>query len=255
MYLMYVDESGDTGIAKSPTSYYILSGLVIHELRWFEILDSLIQFRKKLKEEKTLKLREEIHCVKMINAPGELKRIKRNDRIDILKKCIDWINSQDGLNIITVCVNKKKRDKSEEVFELAWKTLIQRLENTINNHNFKGPTNADDKAIIISDKTDYKKIKNLTRKMRKCNYIPNNPFYSDGSRNIILKKIIEDPFMKDSAESFILQIVDVISYCARQIYEPNLAFKKKGGHNFYQRLSDVIVFKATNKNSIGIVEV
>ena len=34
MFLMYVDESGDCGLQNSPTRYLVLTGLVIHELRW-----------------------------------------------------------------------------------------------------------------------------------------------------------------------------------------------------------------------------
>jgi len=34
MFLMYVDESGDTGLTNSPVDYFVLSGLIIHELRW-----------------------------------------------------------------------------------------------------------------------------------------------------------------------------------------------------------------------------
>ena len=31
MYLMYIDESGDTGTNNSPTQYFVLSAIVIHE--------------------------------------------------------------------------------------------------------------------------------------------------------------------------------------------------------------------------------
>lgn len=31
MYFMYVDESGDPGMLVSPTRYFVLSGLVVHE--------------------------------------------------------------------------------------------------------------------------------------------------------------------------------------------------------------------------------
>ena len=45
MYLMYADESGDTGLIASPTRYFILCGLVIHELRWRHVMDELLDFR------------------------------------------------------------------------------------------------------------------------------------------------------------------------------------------------------------------
>ena len=34
MYLMYVDESGDCGVDGSPSRYFCLAGMVVHELRW-----------------------------------------------------------------------------------------------------------------------------------------------------------------------------------------------------------------------------
>jgi len=48
VYLMYADESGDTGLPadNSPTRYFFLSGLVVHELDWQETLSGLLDFRR-----------------------------------------------------------------------------------------------------------------------------------------------------------------------------------------------------------------
>lgn len=76
MYLMYVDESGDPGIASvSRNRYFVLSGLVVHELRWRDILDDFLVFRRGLREQYGLKLREEIHAGAFISKPGDLRRI------------------------------------------------------------------------------------------------------------------------------------------------------------------------------------
>ena len=64
---MYVDESGDTGVSKGSSKYFILSALVLHELRWYDFLDSCIEFRRKMKEATSFKLREEIHAQVMVN--------------------------------------------------------------------------------------------------------------------------------------------------------------------------------------------
>jgi len=34
VYLMYVDESGDTGLDGSPTDHFVLTGFVVHEADW-----------------------------------------------------------------------------------------------------------------------------------------------------------------------------------------------------------------------------
>lgn len=253
MYLMYTDESGDTGLNNSPTRYFILTGLVIHELRWKLILENLVTFRRFLRESKGLKIREEIHAVNFINKPGGLQRIKRNDRLDIMKKCIDWLNDQKDIGIITVVIDK--RNCKKDVFDKAWNTLINRFENTIRHQNFPGPKNPDDKGLLVPDNTNGEELTRLVRRMRHYNPVANKKdFYSSGYRDIKLEYLIEDPFMKDSANSLLHQMVDVVAYCARQMYEPNNYMKNKGGTNFYKRLHDVVIKQASSKHALGIVE-
>jgi len=254
MYLMYIDESGDIGIEKSPTDYFILSAIIFHELRWSSLLDNLIDFRRHLRDTKGLKLREEIHATSFVNRPGDLRRIKRNDRIDILKQCIDWLKNQPDINIITIVCKKQNKSK-EEVFLRSWQALIQRFENTIRHRNFSGPANPDDKGLILPDITDDTKLTQLVRKMRRFNPIPHKQsLFLSGYRNLPLDYIIEDPVFRNSKNSFFHQMVDVVSYCARQLYEPNKYMRKKGGHRFYQRLEPVLIKRASTIHPLGIVE-
>ena len=253
MYLLYVDESGDVGLEKSPTRYFILSAIVVHELKWRKTLQDLVVFRRMLRDTKGLKLRDEIHSSVFINKPGELIRISRNDRLDIMKKCIDWVNAQPYLNVFSIVVDKQ--GKSNDIFELAWDTLINRFEKTLSHRNFVGPQNSDETGIIISDNTEGEKLRKLVRKMRHYNAVPNKKdYYKSGFINIKIEKVIEDPVFRDSQQSLILQMNDVIAYCIRQKYEPNGYMKKKGGQNFYKRLEKVVTKKVSSSNNFGIVE-
>ena len=72
MFLLYVDESGDSGMVRSPSDYFVLTGLVIHELRWNEYLDRIVDYRKRMRNSFGLLLREEIHSAHLINTPGSL---------------------------------------------------------------------------------------------------------------------------------------------------------------------------------------
>ena len=47
---MYVDESGDCGLTNSPTRYFVLTRLVVHELRWRQCLDQFADFRRRMRE-------------------------------------------------------------------------------------------------------------------------------------------------------------------------------------------------------------
>lgn len=237
----------------SPTRYFILSAIVLHELRWRNTLSELVSFRKLLRDSKGLKLREEIHSSEFINKPGDLKRIKRNDRLDILKKCVDWLNSQPQLNVFSVVVDKQGRD--DDIFEFAWNTLAMRFENTIRHGNFSDPRNADDRGIVLSDNTEGERLRKLIRRMRHYNRIYHSAGnYGSGTYNVKLNYLIEDPVFRDSHHSFIHQMCDVLAYIVRQKYEPNAYVKKKGGHHFYKRLHQVKTTSVTNKNQDGIVE-
>jgi len=249
MFLMYVDESGDIGTENSPTKYFVLSALIFHELRW-NAMENLIAFRRHLRVTKGLKMREEIHATHFVNRPGELRRLKRNDRLDILKQCIDWVANQQDINVITVVAAKTGKTK-EQIFDWSWQRLVQRFENTIRHRNFKGPVNPDDRGMMIADRTDDKQLRLLVRRMRRYNPLPD---FSGGYRNLALDYVIEDPVMRESKDSFLHQMVDVVSYCARQLYEPNVYMKKKGGHKFYERLDTALVKRASKAHPLGIVE-
>ena len=119
MYLMYVDESGDCGLVNSPTRYFILSAIVFHELRWKDLLDDLVRFRRILKKLRGLKMNDEIHATHFINNPGNLVTIKRNDRLDILKKCVDWVAQHPDISVISVCIDKQGKT-NDDIFEMAW---------------------------------------------------------------------------------------------------------------------------------------
>jgi hypothetical protein len=107
MYLMYVDESGDAGLVGSPTRYFILTGMVMHELRWHDVLEGLVGFRQRMRSTFGLLMREEIHSAKMLTRPGSLVRIKRNDRLSIIRHFIDTLASVGFANFIIVRVDKQ----------------------------------------------------------------------------------------------------------------------------------------------------
>lgn len=204
MYLMYVDESGDIGVENSKTRFFILSAMVVHELRWNDALEVLIDFRKHLRDTKKLKLRKEILTSDYLNKPGELVRIPLYDRIDILKQSIKKINSIEYLNVFSVRIDKSKEKYKNKaiVFRTAWQYLIQRFENTLEHNNFKGPSNSDDKGVIIADNTDAPKLRSIYRKMRRFNPTPHSYSFNDsGSRDIPIKLIVEDPIHRDSKET------------------------------------------------------
>lgn len=251
MYLLYVDESGDPGLSQSPTGHFILSGLVIHELSWRQTLERLIDFRRRMRLKFGLKLREELHSAHLITSPGELVRIPRNDRLTIIRNFADEVASVPDISLIHVVVDKAGKPLDYPVFEMAWKALIQRFENTMSYRNFPGPANPDERGMIFPDATDVKKLTRLLRKMRAHNPIPNQT--GIGYRNLQLTRVIEDPNFRDSSQSYFIQVVDMSAYLLYQFLKPNAYFRKKGASKYFQRLDAVLCRVASPRDPNGIV--
>lgn len=255
MFLMYVDESGDCGTNNSKTAQFFLTGVVIHESYWQETLDALLEFRKKVKRNTGWRVRHEIHAQEMVNGRvSHNQNIPRNTRFLILRTFIEWIAMQDKIRIITVCVDKKKQKEPSKVFELAWKALFQRFENTIKNNNFPVPENkiAFESGLVIADSTNAEELRKIIRKMRRFNPVPNQS--GIGYRDLPIKNIVEDPFVRNSEHSYFIQIADVCAYFARQYCDPNRVVKKQGARKYYEKLEPVILKKANNNHPLGIVK-
>lgn len=240
MYIMYVDEAGDTGMSAASTTHFGLTGLVIHELRWKDYLDHLIAFRRRMKQLYGLLMTEEIHAGKWLHKPGTVARIAKHNRLAILRAFVNELALMTDFSVVSVLVSKAGKANTYDVFENAWKTLVQRLENTTRARNFHGPSNADERSTIYPDNTDVKKLTMLIRRLRRNNPIPNQPQYGVGFRNMPLLQVIEDPNFRESDQSYFIQAVDTIAFFLYQREVPCKYIKAKGATKHYERLNPIL---------------
>jgi Protein of unknown function (DUF3800) len=255
MYLMYVDESGDSGLHGSPTRYFVLSGIVVHELRWHEALNRLVSFRQRMRTRFGLQMREEIHAGPMLSRPGKLLRIRKNDRLTIIRAHLDELASMKFLNVINVRVDKEGKPADYDPFERAWEALIQRFENTLRYSNFPRPKFIfGDIGIIFCDAADEASLRRIYRRMRVFNPIPNmRSFFTGGYRQLPLTRVAEDPNIRHSHHSYFIQAADTAAFALYQHYAPSAYVRKKGARNYFLRL-DPILCKVASRTPLGVVE-
>ena len=250
MYFLYVDESGDTGLTGSPTRYFCLSGLVLHELRWHDVLETVIAFRRELKATYGLKLREEIHAAHFIHKPGSLSRIAKSIRLKMLRETLEFQAGLPDVSVLNVVVDKTGKT-TEDVFEIAWTTLIQRFHNTISHKNFAGPQNPDDRGMLIVDQTDEVKLRNLSRKMRRYNPVPSR--FSGSTLAMPITTLVEDAVHRNSQHSYFIQLADVNAYFLFQKFQCCNYIRKKGARNYFSKLAPVLCRVASRSHAEGIV--
>ena len=191
MYFMYVDDGGDPGLSpNSPTRHFVLSGLVLHELRWRQFAEGVLKFRQRMRQTYGLPVRTEIHAAEYISR-GSMTIVPRYNRLAILRHFTDHLATQNYLSVTNIVVNKTDKPAEYDVFTSAWRALFQRFENTLNHRNFPGPKNPEDKGIVFVDNTDGGRLTRLVRKMAAYNPIPSQ--HSTGYRNMPIVSVLRIP--------------------------------------------------------------
>jgi len=251
VYVLYVDESGDVGSKPGSSHYFALSGFVVHELRWHETLESIIDFRRSARAKYGLKLRQEIHASHFIHKPGDMARIAKSMRLRLLRDVIDFEASLPDISVLNVIVDKTGKPADYDIFQSAWKALVQRFENTISYRNFPGPQNPQDFGLLVVDQTEESKLRELTRQMRVYNPVPN--IDGSGYRQLPIKTLVEDAVHRNSLHSYFVQLSDVNAYFLYQKHEPSGYIRKKGARHYFDRLDSVLCKVASISDAQGIV--
>lgn len=248
---MYVDESGDSGLARSPTTHFALSGLVIHESHWRDFVAQITSFRKTLKAVYGLPLRTEIHASAYIQSPP-VPNMPKHIRLAILRNFLDEIAKMSFVSITNVIVQKTGKASTYDVFTSAWQALFQRFENTLTHGNFPGGHGAD-YGLVLTDNTDGRRLTRMVRKMSVYNPVPHTGWFGPGMRNLPIMRVIEDPHPKDSKDSYFIQACDTAAYFLLQKFRPNSFIRKSGAQNYLNRLTPVLNRRASRTNPLGVV--
>jgi hypothetical protein len=172
-------------------------------------------------------------------------------RLRILRDVLDFEASLPDVSVIHVLVDKRGKPAVYDVFDSAWRTLVQRFHNTISHRNFPGPQNAQDLGLLIVDPTHEKKLRNLTRRMRIYNPVPS--MFGPTYRNLPLTTLVEDAVQRDSLHSYFIQLCDVNAYFLYQKHEPASYIKRQGARNYFDRLDPVLCKVASTTDPQGIV--
>ncbi len=242
---MYVDESGDPGNSQYSSPHFILSGLIIYQDDWKSNLEQLKILRSHLKKTYNLNRRTEIHASEIFRVQKieEYKRIRKSDRIKLLKEYIYQIPVIfNNAKILNICIDKQQH-QDKDIFNLAWKRLIQRYEIYLKNMK--------DKGIIIADDTDSKKLMALQRQMRVYNPLPSS--YNYGYYNAPIERVLEDTFARSSTQSYFIQTIDVVTHILYRKEYPKGSLKKHGIERLFDVLEPILLKEASRNDTLGIV--
>jgi len=253
-YLLYADASGDDGVYipgshNSSTSYYAISGVIINIEQWQTVLDKIIHFRKQLRDKHGFLMRKELKGANFFHL--KKSELFKNTTCDSRKKRLEVYHFIMQLlptvlynaKIINLFLDKTKSDiKSDFYFDICWQNLLERFQRFLYMKNGLG--------IFIPDEGHEKELIHLTRKLRKFNQVQS---HFGGSYSFLLKNIVEDPFHRDSKDSYFIQLCDLVVHALYRKEEPKGSFKKYNGDRLFDYIEPLLLKEATRKDKLGIV--
>lgn len=215
--IIYMDESGDDGFPKFSSDFFLLTSLYFSQNSWKSNFDIIYNEKKRLKVEYNFPVKTEFHCKEFITDKdpyhGKFSNTVRNTILFDIARIV----SQLDCRIIIVFIDKKNISANEyNILENALNYNISRVDKDLETKksNF----------LLISDEGRVDKMKKITRKIQKINFIPRTNI------NMIIKNMIEDPLPKSSNDSFFIQLADFcsyISYLYIQRYNRKLPIPKR----------------------------
>jgi hypothetical protein len=211
VYLCYFDESGDAGVpsrVKSPTKWFVLNCLFVHESDWLDVLDALVALRRELRDSYGISPRDELKGAHFRTGEGAFfgLSLSRDARMDIYK---DIMNRQSALPIKTFSIAIEKdgaHARGWDIRYVAWTFAFQRLDTQARTQ--------DEWCSIYPDEGHGFFIRQRLRAMRRHHMIPKH--FGPGTFPLPTKRILEDPNDRRSQDSYRVQLADLNAFATHR---------------------------------------
>jgi hypothetical protein len=213
----YIDESGNTGpVSNRGSLTYTLGCVLLNDSNWPSAFDGFINFRRQLKDKFGVPVRTELKANWLIRNSGPLRDLRLSDRErHVIYRAHLRMLKPLGTRAFSVVIDKRENERSNhEVFELAWTTLLQRLERT--SYYETQP------LMILHDEGEDAQVRKLVRKSRR--HLTSGSAWGLGSLRNPFKLLVEDSVSRHSDQNLWIQMADLVAYAGfRSVIPPSKA--------------------------------
>lgn len=239
MHIIYIDDSGDENID-------IFSALAVDAEYWNQAFQRIREFRRQIKQSDGILVYKELHAWKFVSGRGHIadRVVPKRRRCEIFKEALHLLAGMEGVQLFNAVGYRKQKLK-------AYEWLLNRINTAMSKWNSL--------AILVIDQGSETEYLRLTRRIRVYNPIPSKfgVWLETGERykNIPIERIIEDPFFKDSSQSYWIQMADFCSYALLRWECPLESKKIYGLHEAFPILEPILVKEANPNDPYGIIRV
>lgn len=197
-HILYIDESMEG-------NYVVVAAVLIPVSSWFEGLDTLLEYRRAARKRFGLFINYELHAYKFLSGRGRPSKthISKAHRFLIFKVGLQQLASIPGVKVFGTKSTIKKLD-------WAFERLLNRVQRNLEDENGT--------FLIFCDNGKEGLYTPLTRKHRRVNFIPSR--YGNGTFNIPVHRMVEDPVFLNSERSYFIQAADSVAYSLLRYFFP-----------------------------------
>ena len=214
MLLANIDESGNTGEVSlgGATSHYVLGCVLVDADKWSPGFDELVGFRRRLRDRFGLPVRAEVKANYLIRSSGPFRPLglAPAERSLIYRAHLNMLSNIEARAFAIVIDKQRNARSGSSLFELAWTTLLQRLERTT--HYEK------QKMMIIHDDGENDAVRRVVRKARR--FLTAGSVTGSGTLRVDAKHFVDDPIPRSSQESYLVQMADLVAYAGWRALVP-----------------------------------
>jgi len=218
MHLVYVDESGDPGVGPGSSRYFILCGLCVHHADWHEMNRRLGELRSRLEKLHGLSPGAEIHAAEFLGNSRDHLGLNQRQRIQCLLHLLGFLDQSSQLTPIRVVIDKTSSPM--DPLASAWSTLATVATQLIEEHQ---DLRCEAKGLII--------VSDDLRPSPGSRWIKEARLADPQLENLL----IDLPFGRESHQSHLLQLSDLLSFLTKQMLMPNHFFSGPGGKALLRR--------------------
>lgn len=237
MHLIYVDDSRDERLC-------VFSALAIPVAEWHLAFNRVKKFRQDLKHGYGIYIYKELHAWEFVSGRGRIsdRIVTKGQRCAIFREALKMVAQLPGARCFNAVFPKTDDEK-------AFEWMLNRINRTMQAWGSH--------ALLVCDQGKELLYTRLVRRMYVFNPIPSQygTWWDTGQswKNIPLDRIIEDPFFKDSARSYFIQLADFIAYALLRQESPLPSKSRYGLDRAFDELEPILAREATRKDPRGII--
>ena len=202
MLLAYVDESGNTGeVADGGSLTYTLGCVLLHANDWPSAFDEMLAFRRRIRDTFGPLMRVEMRANDLIRNGGEI----RTSQLAPAQRSLIYrahLRALRALPARAFAIVVDKRIAERDYFDLAWESLLQRLERT--------STKEEQPFMVLHDHGENDRVRAWVRRSRR--YLTAGRAIGGGGFKLPASLVVDDPVPLVSHQSYFIQLADLVAY-------------------------------------------